>query len=61
MRYLIVNLDGLVVNAAEWDGVSEWSPGEGLQPIRNDPDQGDEDSFDIGDSWDGEKFVKAGG
>ena len=27
-RYIIIDAEGLIVNAVEWDGVANWSPPE---------------------------------
>ncbi|MGE5501867.1 MAG: hypothetical protein ACM3W4_08065 [Ignavibacteriales bacterium] len=35
-RYALVDGDGLVVNVVEWDGVSDWSPPEGLTCMEAD-------------------------
>lgn len=34
MTYLVVNLDGLIVNTVLWDGKSTWSPLEGHQAVK---------------------------
>lgn len=37
MRYIVVqDLDGLIVNAILWDGVSPWEPPAGCFVIQND-------------------------
>jgi len=33
MRYIIIDADGLITNAIEWDGVAEWAPPEGSTAI----------------------------
>lgn len=38
MRYVIIQ-DGVVVNAIEWDGVSEWQPPEGCIASQSDTAQ----------------------
>ena len=37
MRYLIVDPTGMIINAADWDGVSQWSAPAGCQAILDDP------------------------
>ncbi|MND22306.1 hypothetical protein D3C80_126820 [compost metagenome] len=38
-RYVIADAAGAVVNVTQWDGETEWSPGEGLIVIRSDEAQ----------------------
>ena len=33
MRYIIIDADGLIINACEWDGVTEWAPPEGCTAV----------------------------
>ena len=33
MRYIIIDADGLITNAVEWDGVTEWAPPEGCTAV----------------------------
>ena len=33
MRYIIIDADGLITNACEWDGVAEWAPPEGCTAV----------------------------
>ena len=34
MTYAVVELEtGLVINSAVWDGVADWSPGDGLMAV----------------------------
>jgi len=35
MKYIIVDTDGLITNAIEWDGEAEWSPPEGQTAIES--------------------------
>lgn len=58
MRYLIVDGNGIVINAVDWDGISEWSPPQGCQAIMNDQSNA-QDIFTMGDSWDGNSFQHA--
>jgi hypothetical protein len=32
-RYIIVDAEGAIVNAVEWDGISTWSPPEGSDAV----------------------------
>lgn len=32
-RFAVVDDDGLIVNVVVWDGVSDWSPGDGVRPV----------------------------
>lgn len=45
-RYVVIDVDqgNLIVNAVEWDGVTEWSPPEGCIVEQSDTAQ-------IGDIW----------
>jgi len=36
MRYIIIDADGLITNACEWDGVAEWAPPEGSTAVQVD-------------------------
>ena len=36
MKYIIVDADGLITNAVEWDGEAEWSPPEGCTAIESE-------------------------
>ena len=36
MRYIIIDADGLITNAIEWDGVTEWAPPEGCTAVQID-------------------------
>jgi len=37
MRYAIINIEtGEVVNVAEWDGSSDWSPDEGFIAVSSE-------------------------
>lgn len=36
MRYIIIDADGLITNAIEWDGVAEWAPPEGSTAVESD-------------------------
>lgn len=38
MRYIIIDADGLIINACEWDGVTEWAPPEGCTAVQVDED-----------------------
>ena len=38
MRYIIIDADGLITNAIEWDGVTEWAPPEGSTAVQVDED-----------------------
>ena len=38
MRYIIIDADGLITNACEWDGVTEWAPPEGCTAVQVDED-----------------------
>ena len=38
MRYIIIDADGLITNAVEWDGVTEWAPPEGYTAVQVDED-----------------------
>ena len=38
MRYIIIDADGLITNAIEWDGVTEWAPPEGCTAVQVDED-----------------------
>lgn len=49
-RYVITDALGAVVNVTEWDGVTEWTPGEGLTAVQSDEAQ-------IGWTYDGETFA----
>lgn len=51
-RYAIVDKDGNVVNVSLWDGVTPWTPGEGLKAIKDDNDKAQ-----IGGKWDGTTFL----
>ena len=33
MRYIIIDADGLITNAVEWDGVTEWAQPEGCTAV----------------------------
>ena len=35
MRYIIIDADGLITNAIEWDGVAEWAPPEGSTAVKH--------------------------
>ena len=37
MRYIIVDATSTVINAADWDGITIWSPPTGCQAILDDP------------------------
>lgn len=64
MMYAIIK-DSKVVNTVEWDGVSNWNPPAGCTAIVGtvtlpaEEEGGDEiiNTANIGDTWDGEKFV----
>lgn len=36
MKYIIIDADGLITNAVEWDGEAEWSPPEGCTAIESE-------------------------
>ena len=36
MKYIIIDADGLITNAVEWDGVAEWSLPEGCTAIKSE-------------------------
>jgi len=36
MKYIVVDADGLITNAIEWDGEAEWSPPEGQTAIQSE-------------------------
>jgi len=36
MKYIIIDADGLITNAIEWDGEAEWSPPEGCTAIESE-------------------------
>ena len=36
MKYIIIDADGLITNAVEWDGEAEWSPPEGCTAIKSE-------------------------
>jgi hypothetical protein len=36
MRYIIIDADGLITNAIEWDGVTEWAPPEASTAVQTD-------------------------
>ena len=36
MKYIIIDADGLITNAIEWDGESDWSPPEGCTAIESE-------------------------
>ena len=36
MKYIIIDADGLITNAIEWDGESDWSPPEGYTAIASE-------------------------
>ena len=36
MRYIIIDADGLITNAIDWDGEAEWSPPEGSTAVQVD-------------------------
>lgn len=36
MRYIIIDEDGAIINAVEWDGRAQWSPPEGCTAVRSD-------------------------
>jgi len=36
MKYIIIDADGLITNAIEWDGEAEWSPPEGCTAIASE-------------------------
>lgn len=38
-RYVIIDAAGAVINATQWDGVTEWSAGEGLTVVQSDEAQ----------------------
>lgn len=40
-RYIVIDEDGLIVNAVAWDGETEWVNPEGSTVLQND-------SYDIG-------------
>ena len=44
MKYIIIDADGLITNAIEWDGEAEWSPPEGQTAIQSE-DGGPGDSY----------------
>lgn len=47
ITYAVVKIDtGIVVNRARWNGVSDWSPGDGFAAVP-DPD----DISEIGGTW----------
>ena len=51
-RYVIVRLlDGLVVNAVEWDGGPQWSPPSGHTAFQDN-------IAGVGDIWDGVTFTR---
>lgn len=52
-RYAIVDADGNVTNVSLWDGVTPWTPGEGLKAIKDEKEEAQ-----IGGKWDGKKFVR---
>lgn len=53
---IIDDLTGLVVSRVSWDGVSEWSPGEGVTAVRvDDPTEGG-----VGDTYRDGAFTVAG-
>lgn len=47
--YLVVDKDNVIQNNIEWDGVSDYSPGEGLRLVAYDGPAG------AGWKWDGAK------
>ena len=36
MKYIIIDADGLITNAIEWDGVAEWSLPEGCTAVESE-------------------------
>ena len=36
MKYIIIDADGLITNAVEWDGAVEWLPPEGCTAIESE-------------------------
>ena len=40
MRYIVIDADGLIINAIEWDGEAEWVPPEGGTAVQSD-DEGE--------------------
>ena len=53
-RYLVIrDADGAVVNAVVWDGQPGWGPPPGHSARRDDRVNGE-----IGDTWDGTRYVK---
>lgn len=51
-RYLVLDADGLVVNAVEWDGdTKKWQPLAGHSTMLNA-------AGDIGQTWNGDSFVE---
>lgn len=50
MRYAVVK-DGMVVNAAEVESGSDWSPGEGLELILSE-------TASVGWTWNGQTFIE---
>ena len=36
MKYIIIDADGLITNAIEWDGVAEWSLPEGQTAVESE-------------------------
>ncbi len=51
-NYAIIK-SGTVVNIVEWDGVTEWEPGEGVSAIKVKNGV----SVEIGYTYDGSKFI----
>jgi len=54
MRRVLVDKDGLVINAIEIEEGSSWSPPEGHTLLTSVKSKG----IDIGDTWDGIKVTK---
>lgn len=49
-RYLVIDENGVVVNSAEWNGLSEWPLPKDFSALRSDIGQ-------LNDTWDGVQFT----
>lgn len=51
-NYAVIDkITNIVIAVVVWDGVSEWSPGEGYLLVKSD-------TAAIKDIWDGENFIR---